>query len=340
VRILLGIVLLGSLAAYAASRPSSVPGETPRSVTRAEQKAAHRAFSQGLKLRAEGKNQEAYDLFQQAARLDPANTEYLTTREVARQQLVFDRLQQGNQQMLAGKQTQALAAFRSALNLDPGNQFAQQRLRDVLSEWAPQAATQETRVLAQAGTIQLEPQTGRRDFRFRGDSRDLLQQVAAAYGIGALLDDSVVSRRVRFDIDNVNFVTAMQAAGEVTHTFWAPLSEKQVVVAADTPQNHRQFDRMALRTIYVPNAGTPQQLNDVVNLLRVLFEIRFITQQPATATITLRAPQDVLEAATRLLEGMDEQRPQVVDAVAVVGMGVRIDHGVQVMHVGRQELLA
>ena len=66
-------------------------------------------------MRAEGKNQEAYDLFQQAARLDPANTEYLTTREVARQQLVFDRLQQGNQQMLAGKQTQALAAFRSAL---------------------------------------------------------------------------------------------------------------------------------------------------------------------------------------------------------------------------------
>jgi general secretion pathway protein D len=312
VRILLGIVLLGSLAAYAGNRPSSVPGETPHRVTGGDRKAAHRAFSQGLKLRADGKNQEAYDLFQQAARLDPANTEYLTTREVARQQLVFDRLQQGNQEMLAGKQTQALAAFRSALNLDPGNQFAQQRLRDVLSEWAPQAATQETRVLAQAGTIQLEPQTGRRDFRFRGDSRSLLQQVAEAYGISALLDDSVVSRRVRFDIDNVNFVTAMQAAGEVTHTFWAPLSEKQVVVAADTPQNHRQFDRMALRTIYVPNAGTPQQLNDVVNLLRVLFEIRFITQQPATATITLRAPQDVLEAATRLLEGMDEQRPQVL----------------------------
>src|SRR5579863_2349134 len=158
---LLAIVLLGSMAAYAANRPTSVPGETSRAASRQERKAAHRAFSQGLKLRADGKNQEAYRLFQEAARLDPANTEYLTTREVTRQQLVFDHLQQGNQELLAGKQTQALAAFRGALNLDPSNQFAQQRLRDVLSEWAPQAATQQARVLAQAGTIQLQPQTGR-----------------------------------------------------------------------------------------------------------------------------------------------------------------------------------
>jgi general secretion pathway protein D len=312
VRILIGIVLLGSLAAYAGDTPPAIPPGMQHRVTAQERKAAHRAFSRGLKLRAAGKNEEAYDLFQRAARLDPAHTEYLTTREVARQQLVYGHLQRGNQEMLAGKQSQALAEFRSALHLDPGNQFAQQRMRDVLSEWAPPAAAQQTRVLAQAGAIQLEPQTGNRDFRFRGDSRMLLQQVAAAYGISATLDDSVVSRRVRFDIDNVNFVTAIQAAGQVTHTFWAPLSEKQVVVAADTPQNHRQFDRMALRTIYVPNATTPQQLNDVVNLLRVLFEIRFVTQQPATSTITVRAPQEVLEAATRLLEGLDEQRPQVL----------------------------
>ena len=311
-RTLISLILLSSLAAYAGQTPAPTSGGIPRSVTPKDRKAARRAFSRGLELRVQGKNQEADALFQRAASLDPASPEYLTASEVARQQLVFDDLQRGNQELLAGKQTKALADFRGALHLDPSNQFAEQRLRDVMSEWAPQAVRQQTRVLAQAGTIHLEPESGNRDFRFRGDSRTLLQQVAAAYGITAALDESVVSRHVSFDIDNVNFLTAMQAAGEVTHTFWAPLSEKQVVVAADTPQNHRQFDRMALRTIYVPNASTPRELNDVVNLLRVLFEIRFITQQPATSTITLRAPQDVLQAATRLLEGMDEQQPQVL----------------------------
>lgn len=312
-RTLIGIVLLASLAAYAGNTPTSLPASRPHSVTAKERKEARRVFSQGLKLRADGKNEEAYDLFQRAARLDPASPEYLTAREVARQQLVYDHLQRGNQEMLAGKQAQALAEFRGALHLDPSNQFAQQRLRDVLSEWAPPAAPREQpRVLGQAGNISLAPEGGQRDFRFRGDSRTLLQQVATAYGITATLDDSVVSRRVHFDIDNVNFATAMQAAGEVTHTFWAPLSSRQIIVAADNPQNHRQFDRMALRTIYIPNATTPQQLNDVVNLLRVLFEVRFVSQQPATSTITVRAPQEVLEAATRLLQGMDEHRPQVL----------------------------
>ncbi|HEU5336638.1 MAG TPA: hypothetical protein VFU27_11780 [Terriglobales bacterium] len=311
-RILIAIVVGCSLAAYGGDLPSTAPGALARQVTRKERKQAKRAFSRGLKLRADGNNEEAYDLFQRAARLDPVTPEYVTAREVSRQQLVYDHLQKGNQEMLAGKQAQALAEFRGALHLDPSNQFAQQRLRDVLSEWAPPVAAEQTRVLAQAGTIQLEPQAGGRDFRFRGDSRTLLQQVAAAYGIAATLDDSVVSRQVRFDVDNVDFATAMQAAGAVTHTFWAPLADKQVIIATDTPQNHRQYDRMALRTIYIPNATTPQQLNDVVNLLRILFEIRFVSQQPATSTITVRAPQDVLEAATRLLEGMDEQRPQVL----------------------------
>ena len=311
-RILIAILVACSLAAYGKDSASTAPGALARQVTPKERKEARRAFSRGLKLRADGKNEEAFDLFEQAARLDPVSPEYVTAREVSRQQVVYAHLQKGNQEMLAGRQSQALAEFRGALQLDPDNQFAQQRLRDVLSEWAPPVSAQQTRVLAQAGTIELQPQAGGRDFRFRGDSRTLLQQVAAAYGIAATIDDSVVSRQVRFDVDNVDFAAAMQAAAEVTHTFWAPLAEKQVVVAADMPQNHRQYDRLALRTIYIPNASTPQQLNDVVNLLRILFEIRFVSAQPATSTITVRAPQQVLDAATHLLEGMDEQRPQVL----------------------------
>ena len=325
-RILISIILAWSLAACGGDTPSATPGGMRRPVTAKERKAAQHSFSRGLKLRAQGKNEEAYELFQRAASLDPASSAYLTAREVTRQQMVYDHLQRGNQEMLAGKQSKALAEFRSALNLDSDNQFAQQRLRDVLSEWAPQAATAHARVLAQAGTIELKPESGSRDFRFRGDSRTLMQQVAAAYGITATLDDSVVSRRVSFDIDNVNYVTAMQAAGAVTHTFWVPLSEKQIVVAADTPQNHRQFDRMALRTIYVPNAASPQQLNDVVNLLRVLFEIRFVSQQPATSTITVRAPLEVLQAATRLLEGLDEQRPEVLLDIKLYQVSSTLTH--------------
>ncbi len=97
----------------------------------------------------------------------------------------------------------------------------------------------------------------------------------------ATFDESVVSRPVRFDLGQADFYTAMAVACQMTHTFWTPLDDKQILLAGDTAQNHRQFDRMALRTFYLPGVTSPQELTDVVNLLRNLFEIRLVT--PAAA---------------------------------------------------------
>jgi general secretion pathway protein D len=117
---------------------------------------------------------------------------------------------------------------------------------------------------------------------------------------------------VFFNIDDVDFYKAMQTAGQVTKTFWTPLSNKQVLVAADTPENRRQFERMAMRTFYVPGATTPTALNDVMNLLRNLFEIRFVTPNAAASTLVVRAPQNQLDAATQFLQKLDGSRPQVM----------------------------
>src|SRR5207248_9261026 len=112
---------------------------------------------------------------------------------------------------------------RDALQLDPQNDFALQRLRDALGEWqSPQK--EPVRVLAQAGEIQVQPEPLHADFHFRGDSRDLLKQIATVYGFTPTIDDSVTSRHVVFDITDVDFFSAMRAAGAVTKTFWAPLS--------------------------------------------------------------------------------------------------------------------
>ena len=123
------------------------------------------------------------------------------------------------------------------------------------------------------------------------------------FGVTATFDESVVSRQVRFDIGRANFYTAMAAACQMTHTFWTPLDDKQILLAAESAQNHRQFDRMALRTFYLPGVTSPQELNDVVNLLRNLFEIRLVTPQPSASTIMVRAPRKILDAATQIIEG-------------------------------------
>jgi general secretion pathway protein D len=274
-------------------------------------KDAGEAFARGLKLQREKRQDQAFDEFETAARLAPKDVEYVTAREMTRQQLVFDHLERGNNDMRQGRQIQALAEFRTAMHLDPQNEFALQRLQDAMGEWAPKPAAH-PQVVADATEIRVAPSAAQADFHYRGDSRGLLTQIASVFGVIANFDESVVSRQIRFDMGAADFYSAMAAACQMTRTFWTPLDDKQILVAADTTQNHRQFDRMALRTFFVPGVINQQDLNDVVNVLRSLFEIRLVTPQPTNGTITVRAPRNILDAATRVLEGLGDSRPQVM----------------------------
>lgn len=272
---------------------------------------ARAAFSRALRLQQAKHNDAALDDFETAARLAPANVEYATAKELTRQQMVSEFLRKGNTELLAGHDIEALADFRGAIHLDPQNDFAQQRLRDALGEAAPKTSGP-PRVIEDGEQVRISPATELHDFHFRGDSRQLLTQIANAYGIIPQFDDSVVSRRVWFDIDQVSFYTAMRAAGDVTKTFWTPMGDKQIMLALQSTENHRQFDRMGLRTFYVPGVTAPTDLTDIVNALRNLFEIRFITAHADKSTIVVRAPQRVLDAATEFLETLGDSRPQVM----------------------------
>jgi general secretion pathway protein D len=289
--------------------------------SKADLKKSKAAFSRALRLQKAERFDEAFEEFDTAARLVPKNLDYLTALAMVRQQLVFNHLQQGNEDLTKGKAVEAQAEFRSASNLDPQNEFAQQRLRDSLNEWAPKM-TGTPQVVAESAELWVVPNPGQHEFHFRGDARTLLTQVAGAFGVASDLDESVVSRRVHFDIENVDFYTAMRAACDVTGAFWAPLSEKQIVVARDTNENHRQLDRLAMRTFYVPGATTPQELNELTTLLRSIFDIRFVAQQPQTGMLVVRAPVVVLDAVTELLGGLGRLRPQVILDVQIF----QIDH--------------
>jgi general secretion pathway protein D len=283
--------------------------------SRHDLKEAKTAFAHGLKLQQNSPDQALRE-FEHAAQLVPRNLEYVTAREMARQQLVYGHIQHGNSELESGKQVEALADFRSALNLDPGNQFAQERLRDAVGDAAPKPAAPPT-VVEESPEIRLTPNQNLASFHFRGDSRELLTTIATSFGVSAQVDESVTSRRVRFDIDDVDFYKAMLAAGQVTKSFWTPLDEKHLLVAADTPDNHRQYERMAMRTFYIPGVDTPTALNDIVNLLRNLFEIKFVTPNVPSSTLVVRAPQLVLDAATQFLQGLDSTRPQVLIDIKV-----------------------
>jgi tetratricopeptide (TPR) repeat protein len=287
------------------------PPPTPKDVAEAK-----RLFSSGNKLKASGNLEAALEKFQLATQLDPRSVEYLTAREITRQQMVMQALERGNKAMQSNNEVAATAEFRKALQIDPANEFAHQRLSDSIWE-SNKVASRTLEVTQKSVDVRLSPSSDHKDFHYKGDSRTLLTQVARAYGITPTIDDSVQTRQVHFNIDNVTFAEAMEAATRVSKTFWIPLSGSQMYVVSDTVENRRNFERMAIRTFYLNDVLTPQELADTINALRVLLDIRLIQQDPTEQTITIRAPLATVEAASQLIESLAGGRPQVMLDVRV-----------------------
>ncbi len=290
---------------------SDSPG-APRCLAPAKDlKAARHAFERGLKLEKSKNLEDAFHEFNEAATLVPQDIDYLTARELIRQRLAAEHLEHGNRELLQGRQMEALAEFRMAETLDPQNEFAQQRLRDALGP-SPARTAGPPQIIERKDAISPTPLNGHHDFHFRGDSRDLITAVASSFGLSVVFDDNFAARRVRFDLGNADFATAIQAASQVTKTFSVPLEDKVLFTAPDTPENHRLYDRMGLRTFYIPGGPTAQELTELMNTLRTLFEFRFSSMNAASSTITLRGPQGAMDAATQFLEQLDSTRPEVM----------------------------
>ncbi len=302
--------------AAAPSLCANSPGAPTCLATKGDLKAARQAFARGLKLeKSRNENlqnlDQAFYQFEEAARLVPQNVAYVTAREMTRQHLVELHLDRGNNDLLDGRQTEALAEFRTALNLDPQNEFARQRISDSLGPVAVHTAAP-PQVVASADALTAKPIDGHHDVHYRGDSRGLLTAVAASYGLTIVFDENFPSRRVRFDIENADFATAMRAASAVTKSFSVALEDTVLFAALDNPENHRFYDRMGLRSFYIPGGSTAQELNELMNSLRTLFEFKLASLNAASSTITLRGPQAVLEAATQFLGQMNSTRPEVM----------------------------
>jgi hypothetical protein len=291
---------------------SGIPGGVNCIVSKTDLKEAQNAFKSGVKLQDQRRLEEALDRFDEAAQLAPQNMQFLTAREVVKAQLVFSHIQRGNVLMLENARAQAAAEFRKALDLDVENQFARERLAEATREVAPALPPALPLRIADSGEIHVEPADVRATFHYSGEARGLFAQLSAAYGVTTQFDDSVKTRQVVFNVDDVGFFTALKLACQVSKTMWAALDAHQILIADDTVENHKQFDRMSLRTFILPPHSTPQEATDLVTTLRNMFELKFVSSGQTSDKVEVRGPQPLLEACSKLMEQLSNQRPQVM----------------------------
>ncbi|HZP06623.1 MAG TPA: hypothetical protein VFB43_17115 [Terracidiphilus sp.] len=308
-------------AAPAAQRTETAEARKP---TSHERQRAAKLYMTASKLFMNRQFETALRDYEEAAKLDPANSDYKMAAEVARGHAVTALIQSAAKSRLLGDMSSARADLTRALQIDPKNIEATQHL----DELADDVGRGQTKPLyGQAGeelgeAVALAPAAGLHSFHIRSDQLQVIHQVFQAYGITAMLDDSVRNVPVRLDVDDASFEEATRMLGLVTNTFYVPLDAHRALVAHDTQQLRQQYTRQEVETIYLQgliNTGQNEnELTDVSNLARNVFNVQQVANDPAVSSITLRAPPSTLAAFNTTVATLLDGRNQVLLDVRMI----------------------
>jgi tetratricopeptide (TPR) repeat protein len=300
----LSLLLCARLPAQApsASQPQSA-------VVRPDPKRAQKYVDQGDKAAALGKFDEALLAYDEAARYAPQEGYVLERGAALRSKLVRAYAEAAERDALAGRLAEATDELGAALRIDPGNKVVGERLAQLKAMDDGRRAKPATGI---SGLPRLHPQAGKRNLNLRGDTRTVYEQFAGLFGVKASFDPDLTVRNVQLRVEQVDFYTGMSLLGVQTGTFWRPVNSTLLFVAPDTPEKRRQYGLEAEQTFVLSAAVGPE---DVTELLRVLRDITGGTRidiDTRSRTITMRDTPERLALAGQLIEQLERARGEVM----------------------------
>jgi general secretion pathway protein D len=235
---------------------------------------------------------------------------------------------QGEILMSAGKLQEALTAFEAAIATDPSSFIAQQqanKVRQLLikSQKPPPAPTPQsalTRRMEEAtGPVELAPISQTPIIlKLSEDTKTIYESIGKLAGINVLFDPDYTSKRIRVDLNGVTLQEALEITALESKTFWRPVTPNTVFVAADTPAKRKELEQSVIRTFYLTNLSQPNELQDLVNILRTLLETQRLQQFPSQQAVVVRGTPDQIAMAEKLIDDLDKSRPEVVVEVAIM----------------------
>jgi type II secretory pathway component GspD/PulD (secretin) len=305
-----GVALLLYWLLVGAPLPAQVPPglQSLKSIA-ADPKRAQKALERGDKAEAEGRVDEALIAYDEAARYAPQDPAIVGRSAALRSQLVRAHVENAERLGLAGNIAQATGELHLAMRIDPTNAVVAERIAQMEAmrddEPAPRAVQIE-------GMPHLKLQDGKHSFDLRGDTKTAYEQVAQAYGIKAAFDPDLTPRNVRLRVENVDFKTAMSLLGQQTGTFWRPVDATLIFVAPDSAEKRRQYGLQAEQTFMLPSSVAPEEMTELLRVLREITGSTRIELDSHSRTITMRDAVDKLALADELIRQIEKARGELM----------------------------
>ena len=284
-------------------------------------------FRAGQQAEEQRNYDEAFEQYQNALQADSNNVQYMIAFRRMRFQAGAMHVDRGNELREQGNLAGALVEYERAAMIDPSSPAAFQSIEQVRTLIEQQQAGQTPSDQDPMGTVlqealgppELEPLS--RDLinlRMANESEVIYETLGRLAGINVLFDQDFMSRRITVDLTNVTLEEALDQVSVLTRSFWKPLSRNTILVLPDTTVKRREQEQQILKTFYLSNTITPQELTEVVTAIRSLLETRRIQQVNSMNAIIIRDTPDKVAIAEKIIRDVDKAKPEVVVDVFVL----------------------
>src|SRR5271155_438945 len=104
----------------------------------------------------------------------------------------------------------------------------------------------------------------------------------------------------------------------MTGTFWRPLTKHLFFVAEDSSQKRKEFGLSIARTILLPSSETPEEMTEVLRLVREIAGITRSDLDVRTGTLTMRASPQAMAVATSVIENLEQPAGELVLEIEIM----------------------
>jgi len=286
-------------------------------------------FKRGQSAEAKEDYDTAFDNYQKAYKKAPKDLQFRAAMYRVRITASAVHVTKGQKLLEAGNEQGALSEFLHAAEIDPSNESAQQAIARVRQKHGEIAPVSETSLPQPEGKqenletmgapavlkpVSNEPLT----LHIQEDAKMVYQAIGKAAGVNVLFDPDYASKRIQVDLNNVSLLDALRIVGTISNTFWRPVTENTLFVAANTRARHTELDEQAVQTFYLSNAWQQNDLTDVQTAIRNLLPNAKVYAVASQNAIVMRATPDELLLAEKLINDLDKARPEVVVDIAVL----------------------
>ncbi|MYB54658.1 MAG: hypothetical protein F4X77_21020, partial [Acidobacteriia bacterium] len=137
-------------------------------------------------------------------------------------------------------------------------------------------------------------------------------------GINVLFVPDFSDSEVEIEIRNDTLPEALDYVGLLAKAFWKTVTHNTVMVANDNPNKRREFEDEVIKTVYLTNLSTQQDLAEVSTAIRGVTDLRRLFTVASMNALVIRGSRSKVAIAEKIVHDMDKPKPEVVVDVLVL----------------------